>query len=768
MKKRIVTALLCLLALTVTAGAAFSDIPDAEMASAAATLQSLGIVSGTGGTNFTPAATLDRAQVCQMLVNTMGLSHQINSHSRKTLFSDVAPTAWYNGSVNLAYAKGLVNGYGNGKFGPTDPVTYGQFATVLLRLLGYTAEDVGYVWPMDYTDYCDELGLSEGLSLDAGDELTRGEAALLLARTLKENSKGTGKEYYRSISGVSSVQEAILLDVNASYGGSDGLAMVYLLGGESGVQYYSCANEQSGVLAGSLGALLFDGAGRVMGFVPESESSRDVKIGEATASTLTAADGSGYRIASGATVTANGEVYTYATGGYLQLDAAAGKTVRLFYDENGAITHLYLTGGTAASSAAAVAETAAAESSLARALGIAGTGYAVTKNGAAADASSLARYDVGYYDAASNTLRASDYRVSGFISSASPNLAAAESVTVADYTFTVLESAWDTLGGFSVGEKVTLLLTDDGKVAAALAPSVLTADMVGVLAKDGRSVTLLGSGVKLSADTVSYEADSLGGLVNVSAESRTKLRCTAVLLKGQALDIAARTLAGKPLAASCSVFEWGGSGFVYDLAGNFGVASSDFADINWTDALDANFVSWYHTNSAGEVDALLLKNVTGNSLTYGRIRSYEGEAGIKIGSGGAAAANRAATVTNAAGTSSKYLCPYSDFGNYAYVGVALGQSSYGHTRVSGVCVLKRLGGVSAEEIFLRDGAWYVELGGEEYRISENVQLHLIDANTWLEGETGLASVLSGGYTLTLFVDALPSAGGQIRVIAVDK
>ena len=54
------------------------------------------------------------------------------------------------------------------------------------------------------------------------------------------------------------------------------------------------------------------------------------------------------------------------------------------------------------------------------------------------------------------------------------------------------------------------------------------------------------------------------------------------------------------------------------------------------------------------------------------------------------------------------------------------------------------------------------------RAAVNVQLHLIDANTWLEGETGLASVLSGGYTLTLFVDALPSAGGQIRVIAVDK
>lgn len=764
MRIKLLSALLCLFLLTTAAGAAFTDIGDAETAVAAATLQSLGIVSGTGGTSFSPDGTLDRAQACQLLVNTMGLSHQINSHSRKTLFSDIAPGAWYNGSVNLAYAKGLINGYGNGKFGPTDPITYGQFATILLRLLGYTAEDVGYVWPMDYTAYCDDLGISEGLSLSDNDALTRGEAALLLYRAIKEDANGTGKEYFRSISGVSGVQEAILLDASASYGGSDELVMLYSLEGETGVRYYSRANDVSRALDGAIGFVLFDGAGRVMGFVPESESFKDIKISEATASALTAADGSSYRISSGANVTAGGEVYPYATSGYLQLNAKAGKTVRLYYDDSGAITHLYLTGGTAVSSAAAVASSTAAEASLARSLGIAGTTYAITKNGAVTDASSLARYDVGYYDAASATLRVSDYRVSGFISAASPSLAAAETVTVAGSTFTVLESAWDTLGSFSVGKKVTLLLTDDNKVAAAYPTNEVNADMLGVLAKDGKSVTLTGSGVKLTASTVGYEESALGALVTVTAESVDKLRCTAVQQKGQELDIAARTLGGKALAAECSVYEWAGSGFVYDLAGNFGLASGDFDAIGWTDALDAAFVSYYHTNSAGEVDAVLLKNVTGNCYTYGRIRSYEDKEGISIGSGSLAASNRAAAIVNSSGTSSKYLCPYSNFGTYGYVGAALGQSSYGYTRVSDLCILTRLSGVTAEDIYLRDGTWYAEANGEEHRISDEVEIHLSSADAWLSGEAGLSSVLADGYTLTLYYDALPSKGGQIRVI----
>ncbi len=765
MKKTITAALLCLLLLSTAAGAAFTDIADAETAVAAATLQSLGIVSGTGGTSFSPDGTLDRAQACQLLVNTMGFSHQVNSHSRKTLFSDVAPSAWYNGSVNLAYAKGLIHGYGNGRFGPTDPITYGQFATILLRLLGYTAEDVGYVWPMDYTAYCEDLGISEGFSLSDDAALNRGEAAVLLYRAIKEDTKGTGKAYYRSISGVSSVQEAILLDGSASYGGSDELVMLYALEGGAGVQYYSRAHALSTALDGSIGSVLFDGAGRVMGFVPESESFKDVKISEATASTLSAQDGSSYRISSGANVTAGGEVYPYATSGYLQLAGKVGKTVRLYYDDNGAITHLYLTGGTAVSSAAAVAASTAAEGSLARALGISGTSYAITKNGAQTDASALARYDVGYYDAASATLRVSDYRVSGFISAASPSLAAAETVTVAGNTFTVLESAWDTLGKFTVGKKVTLLLTDDNKVAAAYSPTEVNADMLGVLSKDGKSVTLVGSGVKITAGTVSCEESALGGLVTVTTESADKIRCTAVQLKGQALDMTARTLGGKALASECSIYEWAGSGFVYDLAGNFGLASSSFDAIEWTDTLDASFVSYYHLNSAGEVDALLLKNVTGNCYTYGKIKTYEDREGISIGSGNFAASNRAATIVNSGGTSSKYLCPYSEFGNYGYVGAALGQSSYGHTRVSDVQILPRLADVTAQSIYLHGGEWYAEVNGEEYRISDEVEIHLIATNSWLGGEEGLSSVLAEGYKLTLFADAKPSQGGQIRVIA---
>ena len=70
----------------------------------------------------------------------------------------------------------------------------------------------------------------------------------------------------------------------------------------------------------------------------------------------------------------------------------------------------------------------------------------------------------------------------------------------------------------------------------------------------------------------------------------------------------------------------------------------------------------------------------------------------------------------------------------------------------------------AEDFFLQDGDWYVESGRQEYRVSDRVQIHLTEADLWLEGAEGLASVLADGYTLTLYYDRSADEGGQVRLI----
>ena len=53
------------------------------------------------------------------------------------LFTDVAADQWYSNAAQWAGTNGIVNGYGNGKFGPTDLLTREQFAVMLWRYAGY-------------------------------------------------------------------------------------------------------------------------------------------------------------------------------------------------------------------------------------------------------------------------------------------------------------------------------------------------------------------------------------------------------------------------------------------------------------------------------------------------------------------------------------------------------------------------------------------------------------------------------------------------------
>ena len=59
--------------------AAFVDITDENTAEAVYTLESMGLVSGTSATKYSPDLTLTRAQVCTMMVRALGLEKAAES-----------------------------------------------------------------------------------------------------------------------------------------------------------------------------------------------------------------------------------------------------------------------------------------------------------------------------------------------------------------------------------------------------------------------------------------------------------------------------------------------------------------------------------------------------------------------------------------------------------------------------------------------------------------------------------------------------------------
>lgn len=89
-----------------------------------------GLFNGTSATKFEPDTTMTRA----MFVTVLGRLAGVNVDNYKTTsFSDVAAGQWYSEYVEWAASIGLVEGYGNGKFGPNDSITHAQMYVLMER-----------------------------------------------------------------------------------------------------------------------------------------------------------------------------------------------------------------------------------------------------------------------------------------------------------------------------------------------------------------------------------------------------------------------------------------------------------------------------------------------------------------------------------------------------------------------------------------------------------------------------------------------------------
>ena len=224
----------------------FTDIADARTADAAEMLRLLGVVDGTGGTSFKPGGTLTRAEFCKMTVEIMGRGGEEPAQRSRTIFTDVSSTHWARGYINLAASTmvdpgsgsssggsssgegttpspgtPLIAGVGDGRFLPEQELSFAQAVTILIRVLGYSGDKVGAVWPDGYLNLAESIGLTNGISAKAGDSLTRAQAAQLFVNALSCKT-GDGKDYYTTL-GSESKQDTVLLAVNTET--DDGSAM---------------------------------------------------------------------------------------------------------------------------------------------------------------------------------------------------------------------------------------------------------------------------------------------------------------------------------------------------------------------------------------------------------------------------------------------------------------------------------------------------------------------------------------------------------------
>ena len=114
----------------------FADVPEgAWYYDAIRFVSENGLMGGYGNGQFGVNDNLSRAQLAQILFNKEGRPVVIYLLQ----YGDVSTGTWYTEAVRWATSQGIVDGYGNGNFGPNDPITREQLAVMLWRYSGSPA-----------------------------------------------------------------------------------------------------------------------------------------------------------------------------------------------------------------------------------------------------------------------------------------------------------------------------------------------------------------------------------------------------------------------------------------------------------------------------------------------------------------------------------------------------------------------------------------------------------------------------------------------------
>lgn len=366
--------------------------------------------------------------------------------------------------------------------------------------------------------------------------------------------------------------------------------------------------------------------------------------------------------------------------------------------------------------------------------------YQIYKNGSLATKGDLRKNDVATYNAATNSILVCDTRVSVYYESCDPSPSAPTKITVLNGTeLYVLPTARDSLAQFKPGQQMTLLLTADGQVAAAVESGNTAArsNAVGVVSDDGTIYMLCGSNtIQLTAKAdekyfgqIVRIASIAKGVVNLSIQSGN--------VSGD-LNVANRTVGKTPLAENAMIFENG-------QQISFGQLKSDL--------VRKEQVKYARTNWAGKVDLVVLDR--GTDEIYGRVfwditkipvynedgteaePEYDEKLGVEYGN-------------NSGDRVGPYSTKYSvRTGDYVAVKI-----NRGGTGFSMLVQLTKLSDVS-------ESAWIgksvVTFGGRTYEVPENVLCYNLDSKEWVTLDKALA--YSG--TVNLY-----AKDGIIRVVEV--
>lgn len=761
MVKKITALALCIVMLFSMTGyaATFTDVASdgTETAHAINVLSELGIISGMGDGTFSPYTSLTRAQFAKIAVCIMGKTKE--AVATTDAFSDVKSTDWYSGYVNVVASEGIITGYPDGSFGADDAVTYAQAITIIVRLLGYDATDVGHKWPQGYIDKAAVLGLTEGMYFSANDVINRQTAAVLIYRALFTDMKNTKTALITKMD--KNVYEDVMIVATNNENAS---LLMNQVQSSQGTFTFEPEVADMAQCVGYEGTLVVNDDAEVIAFVENDGISKSeytvsaiYQEGNSDNISVICEDGNTVLINSKTTMYMEGNAYTAQK---LTEGLNAGSTIT-FFNENGSLKYIF------AEEYKNQGPVTVLENSNVKTLFDIENPDAVRviRKGVTAAWEDIEVYDVLYYSERTNTIYAYCDRVTGMYEEAYPMKSNVSKVTVSgkEYTLStlaVVNKLNESEGAFKIGERVTLLFGEDGNVVDAVKLNDTDFSMYGVIVSSGSELSddadssgraeyyvnvkhTDGSTVKYTVEDDSYE-DRAGELCIVDFEnSYAYLSFPAKKTLTGTVNREANLIGEYKIASDIAILDY--------VDGNDTVATVSTAKLIDIDGITLNKtdVKQFVLNKKGEIALLYLNNVTGNSSVYGVI--------VEVPDSGDKSKLKTGTFTVLSGNT-KYTFNTSS-ASYQRGGAVEYYKGVSETTVTNLIQ------VASGQVIEACNDNVIEMNDKNYILADNATVYVGKNVSELKAVSWKDAVGVKG-SVTLYSDRLTREGGKVRVIII--
>lgn len=725
-------------------------------------LQDLGIISGYEDGLFHGERNITRAEFAKVIVCAMDAESEAKTYGISSKFYDVPQGNWAVPYIAYVASKGIVSGYPDGSFGPSNTLTYAEALTIIGRLLGYTEETIGAYWPSNYIEMAAGIGITDGLPINAYGEINRAVAAIVIDRALftkvsKSSALASGGKtpiLLESL-GYTVIEDAAVLsngaedstldrnDVKLSNNSVYNSKMNTILQVGEYLKYIIVDDNDNIVCAKSYTEE-----------DPTSEKNKYKVLKDCYIIASAAED----KTLSAMQIKTNKGTFTVANSEILD---KVGESGTLLLDKDNKV----VSASTVSVTPVLASHDYSSSDSSMEGTPIDYTNLTVYRDGKSASIASIKKNDVVYYNTVVNIMDVYSKKVTGIYYDAKPSKAYVTEVTVGGKDYKIGEdSATRVLdasaGSFEIGEKVTLLLGKNDEVAFAVELADFDYSNFGVVTECGQKIAESGENegssetyVKIfMADGETYEytaeknyKDYKGKLVNISYSNgkvSLSLVSTATRAYGK-VDKNNRTIGGKSAMKDIKIIQRVSG----EDESNLRLETLNFDTLEATELTLANVIASVSANSFGDIAVLYVTGI-GDSLSYGVLKSYtNGEMSSTY------------KIYNSNG-----LNTYTSAGSYSLgsgSGVSYRMLSDGTiSEIKSLYKIKtsdRIGAIEETRIMLDNNI---------YAMASNVQLvDVTDSDNYRTvsiDELNSKKVSS----VTIYSDKSESAGGEIRVVTV--